>query len=79
MRFITIYVVVKPKCAVGKVTCTLRSAEILAKMMIYVPITSRDVPEAIFLPDTGYRGGFFTGSGTSYQVFNKLEEQHKLR
>jgi len=33
-----------------------------------------------FLPDTGYMGGvFLTRYGTGYQIFNRLEEQNKLR
>src|SRR6218665_3982304 len=38
VQSITICAVVKSKCAVENVMCALRSAEILVKMMIYVPI-----------------------------------------
>ena len=36
----TIFAVVKLKCAVEKVMCALRSAEILVRILIYLPIIS---------------------------------------
>jgi len=38
----------------------------------------RDVPESIFYQIPDIWAVFFTGSGTVYRLFNKLEEQLKL-